>query len=59
MAEIWIPVLIKASDVAVSFAFKAAYELIFNGLNEPSGYTEPILHKMRIQKKINLGNYNQ
>ena len=48
-----------SDNFEISFAFKAAYELIFNGLNEPSGYTEPILHKMRIQKKINLGNYNQ
>ena len=48
-----------SDNFEISYSFKAACELIFNGLNEPSGYTEPILHKMRIQKKINLGNSNQ
>ena len=37
-----------------SLSFNAAKELIFDGIKQPSGYTEPILHKKRLQyKKIN------
>ena len=34
-----------------SLSFKAACELVINGAVQPSGYTEPILHKMRISAK--------
>jgi malate synthase len=34
-----------------SIAFKAACALVFEGCAQPSGYTEPLLHKFRLQLK--------
>ena len=34
-----------------SLAFKTACELVFQGRNQPSGYTEPLLHLDRLIKK--------
>jgi malate synthase len=32
-------------------AFKAAQALVFEGRQQPSGYTEPLLHKFRLEVK--------
>lgn len=43
-----------APDYAASFAFRAACALVFEGRAQPSGYTEPLLHRFRVEFKRHL-----
>ena len=46
------PKYIKMSDnFENSIAFSAACDLVFKGRTQPSGYTEPLLHQKRLEKK--------
>ncbi len=40
-----------AGNFETSSAYKAACELVFKGLEQPSGYTEPLLHAWRLKVK--------
>ena len=43
-----------SEDYEKSIAFKTACDLVFMGKEQPSGYTEPLLHLNRIAKKSSL-----
>ena len=44
-----------SKDFDKSIAFKASVDLVLEGNISPSGYTEPILHKSRLELKSMLG----
>jgi malate synthase len=40
-----------AGNFDTSMAYMAACDLVFKGLAQPSGYTEPLLHAWRLKVK--------
>jgi malate synthase len=46
----WLPGSL-AGYFETSMAYKAALDLVLKGLEQPSGYTEPLLHAWRLNVK--------
>jgi malate synthase len=43
-----------AADFEASYAYRAARDLVMKGLEQPSGYTEPLLHAWRLKVKAEV-----
>jgi malate synthase len=43
-----------APNFEASYAYRAARDLVLKGLEQPSGYTEPLLHAWRLRVKAEM-----
>ena len=49
--SLYIPMATNEQTLAKSIAYQAALALVFEGVSQPSGYTEPLLHSYRLKYK--------